>query len=216
MEIEALLTKYKNIESVYTQILGKVDALGRTIKQTEKMLRMTEDDLESKSSDLLLSEKGIEVVKKIISEFSKCGVEKLQGLLSYGLQSIFSDRKYSIEIEISDRGDLKTAELWLVEDVEGSILKTKLRDSVGGGIQVVVSLILRIYFIIVLNFRRFIIMDEALKEISDSYMDNLFNFLKHTSVELGFKYLWITQDLRFTDYADKVYDVVNGSAKDRG
>jgi DNA repair exonuclease SbcCD ATPase subunit len=210
-----LINRAKSIEDTYILYRGRLDSLTRSIKETKTLIERTKNQHESKLHQYSVSEKAVEVIKNVVGEFSKRGVSKLQELLSYAVQNIFPDKKYSIEIEITDRGDLKKAEFWLVEHKpEGEPLKTRLRDSVGGGIQVVTSLVLRIYFIQMLNYRKFLILDEALKEVSTKYVPALFNFLQQTVKELGFTYLWVTHDTRFEEFADKVYRVDDGIVKE--
>lgn len=170
-------------------------------------LRETIDNCEKKT---ILFAKSMEVMKKLIELMSSKGIENLKKLLSFGLKTIFNDRDYAVEIEISERGNVKTAEFFLEEIKDGERIKVRLRDAAGGGIQTVVALIMMIYFIISLELRRLIILDEALSQVSDTYVENLFKFMKQTSDELGFKFLLVTHDPRFLEYADRIYRMKMG------
>ena len=122
----------------------------------------------------------------------------------------FDDRRYSIEI--SDRGENKTAIIWLVENINGIPRKTRKRFRWWW--DTVLSLMLRVYFIMRYNLRRVIFIDEGLKELSSIYVPKLFDFLNETVSLLGFTYVWVTHDQTFVDYADKVYRVTDGTIKE--
>lgn len=160
-----------------------------------------------------LNRQSVEVMKTALSQLSSKGIPKLEKMLTYGLVTIFSNREYSITIEVQERGDVKTAEIWLTETLsDGRLRKCKLRSAVGGGVQVITSLLLRIYFIMVLNLRRVIYMDETFTEIADEYLPALFDFIKKTVDDLGFKFMLITHDSRFIPYANKIYRMYKGEA----
>jgi hypothetical protein len=211
MQSEMILTKANQLEDLFVSCQAKLQATRETINGTEITLGQVKKQHADKILQLEFTEKAIEITKVLIGELSEKSIRKLQELLSYGMKTIFDDKDYSIEIEISDRGDLKTAEFYLVEKVGSDVHKCKLRDSVGGGIQTVVSFILRIYFMMVLGLRRFIILDESLSQLSDVYVEGLFKFIRQCTMDLGFNVLWITHDSRFTAYADSIYRMVNGS-----
>lgn len=83
--------------------------------------------------------------------------------------------------------------------------------SCGGGIQVVVSIILRSYFIMAFDQRRFLVLDESLTNLSEEYVEGLFAFLRLLNTELGFRVLFVSHDPRFLPYADRVYRVAEGN-----
>jgi len=213
MQTEEILTKANQLEDLFVSCQAKLSATRESINSTNITLEQVKKQHAEKLIQLEYTEQSIEITKVLIGELSEKSIRKLQELLTYGMQTIFDDRNYSIEIEISDRGDLKTAEFYLVEQVSGKIQKCRLRDSVGGGIQTVVSFILRIYFMLVLDLRRFIILDESLSQLSDVYVEGLFKFIRQCTEDLGFSVLWVTHDVRFTSYATSIYRMVNGNLK---
>lgn len=208
-----IIQRAKNISDRYVQFVGELNSLEDQINTQERMLETAKKDHAEALELYGNTERGIEVMKKLIEKMSEKGIEKLKQLLAYGMAAIFEDKAYSVQIEISERGDVKTAEFYLTTVKDGKSQREKLRDSVGGGIQTVVSLILRIYFILVLKQRRIICLDESLSQLSDVYLDGLFSFLRRTIDDLGFRYLWVTHDTRFISYADQLYRVREGTFK---
>lgn len=216
MANEQLLKQAEKLISDFATKKGEYRALLTQLHNNEKSY----EDLKNRHKlDLKryeMNRGAVEVVKKLIERLSAKGITKLESLLTYGLNTIFSDREYSISIEVKERGDVKTAEIWLVETlVSGRQRKCKLRDSVGGGVQVTVSLIIRVYFILVLGLRRVVIMDETFTEVADEYLPGLFEFIRNTIDELSFRYLLITHDPRFTEFVDRQYRMTNGDAQEK-
>jgi DNA repair exonuclease SbcCD ATPase subunit len=208
LEVDKLVTTFNKIE-------GKRDEVKISLKSAQKNLDNVKKTHKEDLRKYELNRKSVEVVKKIIERLSEKGIQKLENLLTYGLNTIFVDREYTVYIEIKERGDVKTAEMWLVETLESGVSrKCKLRTSVGGGVQVIVSLIIRIYFILVLGLRRIVFLDETFTEVADEYLPGLFDFIQNTIKELGFKYLLITHDTRFVDYSDKLYRITKGNPKE--
>lgn len=205
-----LLERAKKASDQFIQVKGQIRSLEESMQNTAKLLRVAEVQHDKTLEQYGLTERGIEVMKKLVEKMSEKGIGKLKKLLAFGMAAIFEDKNYSIDIDISERGDVKTAEFYLIKVENGVTRKERLRDSVGGGIQTVVSVILRIYFIIVLKQRRFVGLDESLTQLSDIYLEAFFSFLRRTIDELGFKYLWITHDPRFVGYADRLYKVQEG------
>jgi len=213
MGAELILSKASQLEDLFVSCQAKLQSTRETINGTDISLGNVKKQHADKIVQLEYTEKAIEVTKLLIGELSEKSIRKLQELLTYGMQTIFDDKNYSIEIEIADRGDLKTAEFFLVESVGNNIHKCKLRDSVGGGVQVVVSFILRIYFMLSLGLRRFLILDESLSQLSEAYVEGLFKFIRQCNADLGFNILWITHDVRYISYADSIYRMTNGNLK---
>lgn len=194
---------------------GEYTAICTQLHNNEKSYEKLKQDHKLDLKRYELNRNAVEIVKKLIEKLSAKGIGKLESLLTYGLNTIFSDREYSISIDVDERGDIKTAEIWLVETLEnGRQRKCRLRDAVGGGVQVMVSLIIRVYFVLVLGLRRVIFMDETFTELHSDYLPGLFEFMQNTVKELGFVYLLITQDVRFSEYGDKHYRVAKGVVKE--
>jgi len=199
------------IEQQYQTVTGALMNARQSLHSTEADLEVTISEHDALIMDFEMTKKSVEVMKQLITEMSKKGMDTLQNLLTFGLQTIFDDRSYTFEIEISDRGDVKTAEFYLVEDKSGNKVRSRLRNSVGGGIQTIVSMVLRIYFILTMDLRKVLFLDEAMTQLSGAYVEGLFRFLSQVRDDLGFEILWVTHDTRFTSYADHIFEVRMGS-----
>lgn len=159
-----------------------------------------------------LYQEAVEVTKALVELVSKEGMGQLANLLSFGLCSIFPDEIVSTEIKMGDRGGKKTAQVFLRVREKGEIKAVSLSD-VGGGIQVVVALVFRIYLILQLKLRRFLLIDEAFTQVSVDYMDTLVSFLQVLSEKFGFEILCVSHDERLISRMPQVFLLKDGSLK---
>lgn len=199
----------KRVSTLEIQHNDLVRLLANAETKTQKA-RQDHADALTHSTDL---GEAIEGAKQIIEILSEQGLQGLKSIVTDGLQAIFEGCNYSFDIEISDRGKDKTADLILVEAMpDGSTKRTLLSDN-GWGIQSMVSLILRVFFICHLGIRRFLILDESMVQLSKEYVDGLFTFLRSLTNDLGFDILCITHDPRFVPYGDRVYEMAQGELR---
>lgn len=156
----------------------------------------------------------LETMKKAIVPLTERGLKRLTNLISFGLRTIFHDKKYAVDIEVKERGNDKTADIWLIEDREdGEQVRVRARDSIGGGVKAVIALILRVFFILHYKLRRVIVMDEPFTDVNIHYLPGLFKFLQYTIDDLKFDWLIVTNDPRQLPYGDLTYKVYNGDVK---
>jgi DNA repair exonuclease SbcCD ATPase subunit len=212
--MESFEDRFSKVVQRYQALKAQTESAKENYEASVRQVNQTDLALKIKQNQYDLQQRGITTMRLIAAKLSEQGIETLKDLLSNGLQTIFNDRQYSVHIEISDRGNNKTAEFYLRETrPDGTVTTALLKDSVGGGIQTMISLLLRIYFIVMTGGRRFLVFDEALSQLSDQYVDPLFKFLRSVVDDLGFDILFVTHDPRFTPYADKVFRVKDGAYK---
>jgi len=209
--MDTLLERAEQVTQHFYSEKTRLELLADNIKGQEN----AEAKMEADHAECLkfIEELGLStaVMKKAIGILSERGMKSLQELLTYGLQTIYTDKNYEVEIEISERANAKTAEFFLwCDTADHTRIRCKLRDSVGGGIQTTVALILRVYFIIHLGLRRVLFFDESLTQVSAEYHEGLFTFLKKVEQDLGFDILSITHSSEFIEFADKMYRMKDG------
>lgn len=200
---QAIINRASTLEVRHTEMNTLLHNLDTRVARAEQ------DHTDAVEHSVVLGE-AIEGAKEVIAQLSEHGLANLKRLVTDGLQAIFDGCNYSLDIEISDRGTLKTADLILVETfASGEVRRTNLQDN-GWGIRTMVSLILRVYFICQLGLRRFLILDESMVQLSKEYIDGLFTFLRSLHTDLGFDILCVTHDPRFLPYGDSVYEMNQG------
>lgn len=156
-----------------------------------------------------LLEKTSEVFRQIQELASINSVEFISSFLTRGIRIVF-DRDLEIKIEIGDRGDRKTAEIWVIETKDNRQIPVKVTEGVGGGIQVVLSFLLQVLVILNRKLNRTIFIDEQFTQVSNEYIDGLFELFVMLIDEFDFKILLITHDKRMIDRATKTYEIRGG------
>lgn len=153
-------------------------------------------------------------VKLILEKITFENKARLELFATNAMQQIFTDKDYSIELEI--KGDTKRPAINILLVENG--IKQDIKDSVGGGIITTLGLLFQIYYLEVYELNKIIFIDEGLKEVSKTnlnettvdYLTNLLNFLKALSQERNYKVVVVTHDESVKQIANQVYVVRNG------
>lgn len=180
----------------------------QVIRDSDRLLTLRKEYMDI-STSIEVDKKSIEVVKFISDRMTQSGFSVLQDTVTNGLQAIFTDDSYSFEMETSERGSSKVVRFY-IRDSNGG--RTPI-DSCGGGIQVMVSFILRVYMIVKLKLKRFIVLDEAFTQVSAQYTEGLMDFLTSLTEDLDFKFLWISHSPQYIASATRVYEMTKGKVR---
>lgn len=191
-------------------ISGIVTATKRQLQNLLDQQTQVNKDIEGTKSRIVVRESSLEVIRTIMTELSVEGVKALAQLIQDGLNIVFNDRNYKVEIEVEDKRGTKQLEFYLIETIEGEVVKSNIRDSVGGSIISVVSFITQVYYIKQSNAVSVIFMDEAFADINKMYYENLFQLMSVFRDKMGFRYLLITHMDEVLPYADSVYQIRDG------
>lgn len=184
--------------------LYNVSQAEQTIKQIDEELRNITHQI-----DVLSSAK--QVVQEIIAQFSLERIKNLETIVTKCLQTVFFDKDLSFEVELSDSRNKKTVSFFIVETTSENKYRFPLTtNAVAGGILVVTSFILQVYFIKYFSLPPMIFLDEAFSQVSDQYIPYLNQLLSGLKNAYGLIVVLITHDPRFSELADKIYDVNNG------
>ena len=153
-------------------------------------------------------------VKLILEKITFENKARLELFATNAMQQIFTDKDYSIELEIKEDTKRPAINILLVENG----IKQDIKDSVGGGIITTLGLLFQIYYLEVYELNKIIFIDEGLKEVSKTnlnettvdYLTNLLNFLKALSQERNYKVVVVTHDESVKQIANQVYVVRDG------
>ena len=152
---------------------------------------------------LVVREKASEALKSAIDYFYAKSVKKLESLVTYGLQEVFSDRDLAVRAEMGERRGAINLDLITVDNenkVEG-----KARRSFGGAIVQVQAILVLIVVMILLNQKRFMILDEKFSNVSKDYQPGIGKVLSQICKEFGFFILLITHNPEILEHADRIY-----------
>jgi len=181
------------------------------LKKGEK--NSIEKNIEDKLQQIELKEKELDKLEKVdillkeTSEFarkeSKYQIEKL---VSNCLSLIFGD-KLEFKIKFNQSRNKNSAEFYLKEkDVE---YEYSIVDSRGGGLVDIISLALRLSFLLKLSpkIEGPLILDEPAKHVSSDYIFNVSDFIKKISEEFDIQIILISHNEHISSIGDKVYRI---------
>ena len=144
----------------------------------------------------------------LIKEESGKFIQRLNDMLDYWVKTIFFDCDYSVEIRVSDN-DKATIHL-VYDDADGNKLEPDVRDC-GGGIRTCIGCLLQIHYIYYYRVEPIIFIDEGLSQLSSTYVPSFLGLVEELAKKNGLRIVLITHDSRFLSYADKRYEVKNGT-----
>ena len=145
-----------------------------------------------------------EYYKKAVDVVYERSIKELKDLLNSALATIFIDRDFEIDIELSDKRG-KSLQLKAMEKGR----PVNLKRGMGMGVKTVISAILHMYYLQCKN-SKILMLDEKYSAVSEEYVPAFFEFLHQLCEQLGFRIIMITHDKRFLDYADKRYKINQG------
>lgn len=185
------------------------------LEETDKLLGRTK----SQHASALVDGQEIQVVSNALQiiqdRLSADSVQFVQDFLTKGIRTVYKDRALSMECEVVDRGPHKALIIRTVEEREGRQIKSHVTRASGGGIQVLVSFLFQVLFIMSRNMRRVLFLDESFTQVSREYREGLGELLNMLTVELGFDILLVTHDREFEEIADAVYVMKAGEVRKR-
>lgn len=184
------------------KMMHKLDAYRNVLNKQKYDLQKVIAEKEHR--DLVLS-KVIALYGVISAQQRDLLGENLEKIVTYGLKTVFNDGVYEFCVEIGTRGDYPTMNLFVLD-------KGKERDIMngdGGGLANVCGFLLQILYVCLLGdrIRKFIVMDEALNNLSGGHRDNMGQLIRELCDKLDFQILFITHQHEYRDYGDVVYDL---------
>lgn len=165
----------------------------------------TKGQLEEVSRGIQKNEESQELITKSMQMMYSNLSSQLGDIATECLLLVFPDSNYTqFMIEFVQRRDTVEADLYLV-DVHG--YKYHPVDAVGGGVADLLSLMLRISYIVLSEYDNFLLADEPLKFIDRERLPETAEFIKKVCKDLNFKLIMITHIPELISVADTVYRV---------
>lgn len=199
----------------FSQILNRaishksvVDNTRIDYRDNELKIKELKKQVETLSQLQKDSEVAYNYLEKLINLKSEKFIRRIEGLITYGLKSIFFDEDYSCEIRI-DKNSAASIHLVTTDD-EGNKITPNIRDAVGGGVRTVIGLLIQFFTIFHTGAEPILFVDEGFSEVSDLYIPRLMAFIKEMADKKDMKVVLITHDDRLKTYADAVYKVEDG------
>lgn len=168
-------------------------------RQQEQELTETIDNLRK---DIDRDIKASTVLKHLLDLMVKDEVERMAGLITYGLKTIFEDQNLTFIPEITKKNekiyiDLKTNN----DGIEGDY------KAFGGSVAVIESFLLRVLCLLKKKSARLMILDETFAAVGEEYIANTGKLISELSKKIGLDVLLVTHQKEFQHNADHVYKV---------
>jgi DNA repair exonuclease SbcCD ATPase subunit len=204
------LDSFQSVKSRAILLKASYQSALQAYEKAQEHVTQTSENLADLKKEYAVQVEAIETLKGIIEQLSREHLDKITRLLTYGLQTIFPDRDYSVEIEVDDKRGSNTASFWLLEQIDGEVLRSPLDGGTGGSIRAVIGFILQIFYIKYFHLSPVLFMDEAFGSISERYIPYLVEFMRQLADKRNFIFALITHDSRIIPLADRTYRVEEG------
>lgn len=208
-----MIENYNALYNKAIQIKSKYNTIQNQLEQKQKQKQDLLDEMNESLQKQLVYENAISYTKELLDLMSRSQIKHLEELLNSAVSTIFFDKNYKIEFEISEYRNSNCLTIYLIEVLsDGTEIKTDIKDN-GFGIKTIIGFILQIYFIIFNKLSPILIADEAFSALSDQYIPYLRSLLDSLTEKYGFIFILVSHDNRFIDIADKTYRVNNGEVR---
>lgn len=189
-------------------VLEKINKELKTLEMLKIKKELLESDRLKLSTEVNLLKEEIEDTKEAsefiqsnLNAFNEKYLERIRLLINKALKYIFYDQNYEIVIELEN----KKINFLLKDHIKDGL--TKPLSKVGGGIRIVVSVFLQVFFIMERNMERLILQDESLYAVSEIYRERFYSFMKMNSKENNFYIIAISHDDRTERYMDDIISI---------
>jgi ABC-type methionine transport system ATPase subunit len=177
------------------------------IDNNTNLLGIKEKEYETKSKELLLVSKSFDFFSNVIDEVVAKYLKSLEDIVNVCYYEIYQNEQKSIKLDIVEKYNKKVLQLIVLNNG----IEEKLVDS-GGGVKVVLGTILLIYYVLWCDLPKIIFFDETYSGLDDITLENFFGVLKKFT-EKGFKFIFISHDVRLLKYIDDVNIIEKGELK---
>lgn len=208
-----MIENYNALYNKAIQIKSKYETIEAQLSNREIEKEQLTDNMKNLLHKQMVYEDAISYMKELIDALSRTHINHLEKLLNSAVTTIFFDRKYRIQFEVSEYRNSNCLSIYLIETQEDGLeIKTDIKDN-GFGIKTIIGFILQVYFILYHKLSPIIFIDEGFSAISNQYIPYLRSLLNSLKEEYGFIFVLVAHDPRFIDIADQTYEVKNGEVR---
>jgi len=181
----------------------QIDKQAGKLEELKSRKRELETEINSIVDEQVLLQETHEVLKVLLDRMSHENVGQIEGLVTFGLKSIFGhvyeDIRFFFKKSVK-RDQLHYEPMLSVDGVEAS-----LDDSFGGGMLCVISFILRLIVVTNLGLYPLIVGDEIFAGVSEEFQKPCSEFLRTMADRMGCDFLLVTHQEQFSENAHVRY-----------
>lgn len=177
----------------------QIDGFYKAHRQQEQVLTVTVEDLKK---NIDRDNKASAVLKHLLDIMVKDEMERMAGLITYGLKTVFDDQNLTFLPEITKKNEKINIELKTNDNgVEGGY------RTFGGSVAVIESFLLRILCLLKKKYAKLLILDETFAAVGVEYISNTGKLVSELSKKIDLDVLLVTHQKEFIHNADHVYKV---------
>ena len=208
-----MIENYNALYNKAIQIKSKYETIEAQLNNREIEKEQLTDNMKNLLHKQMIYEDAISYMKELIDALSRTHINHLEKLLNSAVTTIFFDKKYKIQFEVSEYRNSNCLSIYLIETQEDGLeIKTDIKDN-GFGIKTIIGFILQVYFILYHKLSPIIFIDEGFSNLSLQYIPYLRSLLTSLKEEYGFIFVLVSHDPRLIDIADQTYEVKNGEVR---
>jgi ABC-type glutathione transport system ATPase component len=167
------------VRSRLDRVLGRRDELRARLARSQAEVARLE--AEEEVADLASG-----VIRTLIDNEVSASVKAVEELLTEGLQVVFDDQDLSVRADVDvQRGKVSVDFVTVQKHPNGTVTEGLSRESNGGAVTTVQSILLRIIVAKRRGLRSVIFMDETLPAFDSKYVVNMAAFVKTLCERLG-------------------------------
>ena len=207
---------FENYQYYFNQAITKKSNLELLINQHEETIREKDKaalELKNLVSKESLYEKSVDLMKKMSEGMSQSQINHLESLINSALETIFFDRKYFVELQVTELRNTNNLQIILNEvNDSGELIKTDIKSN-GFGVQSVIGFILQLYFILYYEQYPIMFMDEAMTQLSKQYLPYFKILINDLAEKYNFIFVLVTHDRDIMSLSDRTYEVIKGEVR---
>lgn len=210
--VEELQQRYQTMYNKAIVKKSNIELQLQQLEDTKQGYNNSLVELQNILKEQQIYEQSLVILKKCMDNLSRSQINHLTDLLNSSVQSIFFDRQYSIELQVTELRNSNQLKIILHEDTPDGHIVSDINDN-GYGLKGIIGFILQCYFIIYYKQEPIIFLDEAFGNLSSQYIPYLKALLQSLTNKYSFKFVLITHDERLMELADRTYQVRLGEVK---
>ena len=187
----------------FESLKRQIDRQSGKLEELRSIKKSLESEIDNLVSEQVLLQETHEVLKVLLDKMSHDNVGQIEGLVTFGLKSIFGnvyeDIRFFFKKSVK-RDQLHYEPMLSVDGVEAS-----LDDSFGGGMLCVISFILRLIVVTNLGLYPLIVGDEIFSGVSEEFQKPCSEFLRVMAERMNCDFLLVTHQEQFAENAHTKY-----------
>jgi len=190
--IAALRTQADKAVGYRAAVQKRLDATSTEIAELEQSIKVL---------DLVAT-----LIRSLIDQEVTEGVRAVEQLQTEGLSAVFDDMELAVRADVSvKRGQVNVELLTLQKQPDGTVTEASSIDGYGGSVTTVQSVLMRIIVVMRRGMRPFLLLDESLAAVAESYVPAVGQFLAKLCERLDMDILAVTHNPALIDAAHRSY-----------